>query len=164
MTPLFSFANTDHNILIASYRGSRPKGVVSRVPRPNINICEGVVGRVPRPNIYESVVSQVPRLNIYEGVVSRVPRPNIYEGMVSRVPISLAPVCADALQTLARTADIRVSERGPLTTLRLLPHPPVYNELTGEVCYRSHQILAYMTYYFTKAGSIYDRGTGPELV
>eukprot|EP00731_Ephydatia_muelleri_P016880 Em0009g1304a len=36
-------------------------------------------------------------------------------------------------ETLTRTSDVRVSERGALTSLRLKPSPPVYNELTGEL-------------------------------
>ena len=34
---------------------------------------------------------------------------------------------------VVRTNDIRVSERTPLTELRLKPFSPIYNELTGEV-------------------------------
>ena len=41
---------------------------------------------------------------------------------------------------VVRTNDIRVSERTPLTELRLKPFSPIYNELTGEVIifYISH--------------------------
>jgi hypothetical protein len=34
---------------------------------------------------------------------------------------------------VVRTNDIRVSERTPLTELRLKPFSPIYNELSGEV-------------------------------
>ena len=34
---------------------------------------------------------------------------------------------------VVRTTDIRVSERTPLSDLRLKPFDPIYNELTGEV-------------------------------
>ncbi len=34
---------------------------------------------------------------------------------------------------VVRTNDIRVSERTPMTELRLKPFSPIYNELTGEV-------------------------------
>lgn len=34
---------------------------------------------------------------------------------------------------VVRTNDVRVSERTPMTELRLKPFSPIYNELTGEV-------------------------------
>ena len=42
---------------------------------------------------------------------------------------------------VVRTTDIRVSERTPLSDLRLKPFDPIYNELTGEVRAHIHYII-----------------------
>lgn len=68
------------------------------------------------------------------------------------------------MQTLTRTSDVRVSERGALTSLRLKPSPPVYNELTGEVSIMSLGAFPDSCDNIVKiAGAVHDPGIGPEF-
>ena len=51
--------------------------------------------------------------------------------MTQPQPAVIATKMAD--NKVIRTTDVRVSERTPLTDLRLKSFGPIYNELTGEV-------------------------------